>query len=210
MSLFHFFHVYADGEWEKPLRQHLTALDVSGLRDNLDGLFFGLVGSRENRALVKKVLPGSVVAESDRGWEQVTINALHEFSHTNNGLVLYGHTKGAWSNSRFADRWRETMIHDTVLGWRQVIEHLPPYEVAGAFWLRSQEPEHRHHEFFFAGNFWWADLSYVRRLPPVLNQHRFQAEGWIGLAQPNALSTRGGLAVSSNFVDGLPFDAPEI
>jgi len=210
VRIFHFYHVFADGGWQKPLAEQLAALDYCGLSNELDGLFFGIVGSRENRELVKSFLPGEIVVESDRGWEQVTLNRLHEFAQSNDGVVLYSHTKGAWSSSDLAHRWRQTMIQDTVLRWPEIVPRIPPYDVAGSFWLRSPEPEHRHHGFFFAGNFWWANLEYVRGLPELQNQHRFQAEGWLGLGQPNALGVRHGLATSTNFAGPLPFEAPEI
>lgn len=205
-----FVHVYADGAWQRPLGELLGALAYNGLYERLAGLYFGIVGSVENRAKVRAVIPGEVVAEADTGWEQVTLSALHSFSENRDGLVFYAHTKGAWSDSRLAHTWRHSMIADTLLRWREIAQHMPPAEAAGPFWLKSSEPEHREHKYFFAGNFWWAQLSYVRELPAVKTEHRFQAEGWVGLNDPEVYCTREGLSFWGNFAGPLPFDAVEI
>lgn len=199
MTLAHFYHVYADGHWAKPAEEHFTELDRSGLMDELDDVFLGIVGTPENRALAKKQLPGVVVAEQDTGWEQVTLEALREHATLNDGAVFYAHTKGAWSNSDLADAWRISMTYDNVARWRECVEALKTHDAVGAYWLRSDEPEHREHDFFFAGNFWWANNRYIRSLPPVRNDTRYRAEAWIGLGNPRVSVLRAGYSYWGNF-----------
>ena len=211
MTLWHFFHIYADGQWQEPVSEHLGALQQSGLADNLDGIYYGLVGAPKARDTVKQVMPGTCVAEADKGWEQVTLDSLREFSKDHNGLVLYGHTKGAWSQSALAAQWRRSMILDNVWRWREAVAGLQDRDVAGSHWLKSNDKEHEDHKYFFGGNFWWAHLSYIRSLPPLKWEHRHQAEGWIGLGNPKPFQLREGYSHSGNFHRGkLPFDAVEI
>jgi hypothetical protein len=199
VRLTHFYHVFADGEWLKPAQEHFKALVTSELLENLNMIHLGIVGSRENRLQVAKTLPGVVVAEADKGWEQVTLQKLHQHAQTDNGALFYAHTKGAWSQSILADRWRASMTHDTVTRWRDCVEALQTVQACGAHWIRSHMPEHREHEHFFGGNFWWARSDYVSTLDPVKTDTRFQAEGWIGLNNPSVTNLRIGEPTSSNF-----------
>jgi hypothetical protein len=199
VRLTHFYHVYADGDWLTPATEHIEELFISGLIDNLDDLFLGIVGTSENRAKVKAELPGVCVAESATGWEQVTLQKLHEFAQTDDGAIFYAHTKGAWSNSELARQWRVSMTHDTVTRWEECVKALTMVEAAGPYWLKSWEPEHADHDFFFAGNFWWARSDYIRTLSPVSVSNRYQAEGWIGLNKPTVKNMRDGYSYWGNF-----------
>ena len=199
MRLTHFYHVFADGDWEIPVTEHLHALTVSGLLDTLDDLFVGIVGAPENRARVRDAFPAVVVAEADEGWEQVTLQKLHDFSHKHEAKIFYAHTKGAWSRSELARAWRVSMTHDTVTRWGECVHALEKVQAAGPFWLKSWEPEHADHESFFAGNFWWARSDYIRTLEPVGMESRFQAEGWVGLGKPSVKIMREGYSYWGNF-----------
>ena len=199
MRLTHFYHVYADGDWLTPATEHIEELAMSGLLDNLDDLFLGIVGSRENRRKVKRALRHQVVVEADEGWEQVTLNAVHDFAQIDSGAIFYAHTKGAWSNSELARQWRVSMTYDTVTRWQECVKALTMVEAAGPYWLKSWEPEHVDHDFFFAGNFWWARSDYIRTLSPVSVSNRYQAEGWIGLNKPTVKNMRDGYSFWGNF-----------
>jgi hypothetical protein len=65
-----------------------------------------LWGRVENRRKVKRALRHYVTVEADEGWEQVTLNKLRDFCQTDDGAVLYAHTKGAWSQTELARVWR--------------------------------------------------------------------------------------------------------
>jgi hypothetical protein len=202
--LTHFFHVYADGNFGTPIREHFSEVKYTGLLYALDSVRVGIVGTPENRAKVMALfdelaIPVMVVATAETGWEQVTLRELHSFAKEDDGKIFYAHTKGASSANTIANPWRVSMIHDTVTRWRECVNALEKLDTAGAFWLRSDCPEHVDHEHFFAGNFWWARSDYVARLPTVRNENRFQAEGWIGLGGPSVRIMREGLSTWGNF-----------
>ena len=200
MRLGHYYHIYADGPWEALVEEHWDKLRDSGLLFMLEFFRIGVVGSEENRAKVRELLPMlEIVAEASEGWEQVTLEKLLEGSQTFDGAILYAHTKGAWSDSDLAHTWRVSMTYDTVTRWRECVEALHTVDAAGPYWLQSQEPEHREHKHFFAGNFWWARTDYLRRLDPPKNEHRFQAEGWVGLGEPTVHNMREGYSYWGNF-----------
>jgi hypothetical protein len=199
LTLAHFYHVYADGAWEAPVTEHLHALTVSGLLDALDHVFVGVVGAPKNRALVCEAFPAVVVAEADEGWEQVTLQKLHHYAHNHDAKVFYAHTKGAYQVDDYRMLWRVAMTYDTVTRWRECVDALDFVGVAGPYWLDSAMPEHSDHKHFFGGNFWWARTNYLRALPPVEVEHRWQAEGWIGLADPSVKIMREGFPSWGNF-----------
>ena len=202
--LTHFFHVFADGNFSTPIREHFAEAQASGLLTELDSVRVGLVGSVENRGRVLGLFAElnvtvDVVASVEAGWEQVTLQKLHEFTQDDDGFVFYAHTKGAASPDPIAHPWRVSMIHDTVTRWRECVEALGDVQTAGAYWLRSNMPEHYDHKFFFAGNYWWARSDYVATLDPVGVDSRYQAEGWVGLGEPTVQNMREGLSTWGNF-----------
>lgn len=204
MKLAHFYHIYADGEYEGIVQDHVEAIISSELADSLDLFAVGLVGEKHNRIEAVELLTyyglkPRVVAEAETGWEQVTLYRLHDYAKHNEAKVLYAHTKGAWSQSQLASEWRRAMTNDCVKRWQESVTHLDEWPVSGSYWVTSKEPEHIDHKAFFGGNFWWARTDYLRTLPPLLNEHRYQAEGWIGLNEPKPWIIRLGSPVFGNF-----------
>jgi len=197
--LTHFYHVYADGGWQDAALHHVHNLYSSGLMSALDEMYIGIVGRPDCRREVRHKLPGVVIAEADVGWEQVTLSALHDYAKSTDAHILYAHTKGAWSATEFAKRWRVSMTYDTVARWDECVPQLGSHDAVGPFWWKSNDPMHAGHKSFFAGNFWWARSDYLRTLPPLANEHRYQAEGWIGLNEPSIVNMRPGPALPDNF-----------
>lgn len=186
-KIYHFYHCYADGRWKKALEEHVKALQESGLADNLDKFFIGIVGNRNRRKQVINYLKGtgidfSVCAEEERGWEQVTQHVLYNFAQDNDGFVLYAHTKGTanvevspWELNQ--EDWRRKMTFYNVTHWRESISHLSNYDISGYNWLPDKLPEYSKH---YSGNFWWTNLSYIKGLGPPNINDRWDAEMWIG------------------------------
>jgi hypothetical protein len=195
----HFYHVYADGVWWHAAAQHLQALVESGLLDELDEMYLGIVGRPDCRREIRHKLPGVVIAEADVGWEQVTLRKLHAYSKQHDAYIFYAHTKGSSSQSALAEGWRVSMTHDTVTRYRDCLAALAGADAAGPFWWQSNDPMHAEHDYFFAGNYWWARSEYLRTLPALKNVHRFQAEGWVGLGKPSIINLREGAACPDNF-----------
>src|ERR1035437_1944977 len=134
MNLFHYYHIWADGDWMPIVNEHLLALKRSGLYDRLaTGLNVGIVGDWRQRDDVIAFIEDHcmryhVVAEANDGWEQLTIDALaHDANsvHRNtDGYVLYAHTKGCANSGEFPDRWRKMMTYTLVDDWRNATYRL--------------------------------------------------------------------------------------
>lgn len=191
MILHHAYHLYADGNWRTGWLEHVFALS-HGLGEKLDTFAVGIVGSPENRAnAVSEVLsvPGvRVVVEADSGYEQETLDWIDSFVDDHDGVVLYTHSKGSGYPSPVSVSWRRTMTFDAVVNWKQCVDLLSSgVDTVGTTW-HPASPSYGPVPYW-AGNFWWASASFLRELPPPSREHRYGAEGWIGL-YPHAIKYR--------------------
>ncbi len=188
MNLHHFYHVYADGQCETPMREHIRALKESGLYEALTTFKIGFVGQphKIEEALVCLNSLGvvfDVAARADTGWEQTTMIPMWEFSKSNEGLMLYCHSKGASDQSEVNVRWRRSMIYWNVIKWRvAVAELVTRSEAYGCHWLQPllSMPEHVMGNWMFAGTFFWLRCELMARFPKPALTHRHEAEGFCG------------------------------
>jgi hypothetical protein len=195
----HFYHVYAGGAWAEPVRSHIAALGRADFRGDIT---VGLVGPEEDRNRCRELInfrmrSGSLPVpdawiEADEGFEQVTLTALRDYVHAHRepAAILYAHTKGAHDNSDWNAAWRRCMTRQVVGNWEDCVRQLGTYEAIGCHWLTKalyhQQP-YLVTTPMFGGNFWWAKSAYLRKLPPLGNEYRHQAEEWVGLGNPRVL-----------------------
>lgn len=189
----HYYHVYAAGAWMVPVREHLSVLAVSGLRVPM---VIGLVGTfaarRQARHEIGRLLEDADLpaperwAEADEGWEQVTLGEVHADVHRIPAefAVMYAHAKGAANPSPLNAAWRRSLTRHVVCGWEECAGLLADgHDTAGCHWVTA----HKSTTAFYAGNFWWARASYLRRLPPPPCESRWQAETWVSsVSDPKA------------------------
>jgi hypothetical protein len=201
------YHVYCAGTWRAPLGEHLSAL----ARTSFDGpTFFGIVGPGMERAKVRNLLtvriPGHVVcAQAPRGWEQETLDPLHDWAKANpDDAVLYAHTKGAAQPTAWNEAWRRSM---TCALFGNLEANLAALEdgrdAVGCHWLTTEQfpgliPAQGFP--FFGGNFWLARCDYLARLPVCSRQSRHEAEAWIGHGDPKVVDLQPGWPGTTNCV----------
>jgi hypothetical protein len=185
----HFYHVYADGNWQVPVSEHISMLKNYGLLHKLRFFGIGLVGSKENVKKVKELLDFAgikyeTVYQSDGSkaeeYEQETLDALYKYSQENSGYVFYAHTKGSTNTDPVCTVWRRSMEYYTNILWRKAANSLKSHDIAGCHWLTPEEYPSLVTLPFFGGNYWWANLSYVKELGAPKRETRWDAEGWIG------------------------------
>ncbi len=176
----HYYHVYADGAWHGPITEHVEALRSSGLAARAGFSFHvGMVGRTENVETVRRYLDTtdlswSLIASAAAGWEQLTLSALTRDSRVKDGLVLYAHTKGAYSPSRFNTDWRQRMTHFNVIRWADAVASLAKCHAYGCHWINLDG------NWVFAGNYWWTRMEHLRLMGPPTFENRWKAEEWIG------------------------------
>ena len=179
-SLRHYYHVYADGAWEEPLQEHINALRDSALADQTDFVFLvGIVGQKQNADRVRLFLREQKVrwqlaVWQQEGWEQVTLGALARDCVNQDGLVFYGHTKGAHNPTRFNAEWRRRMTHFNVTRWKDAVASLQANDLYGCHWMELEG------NWIFGGNFWWTHTQHIRLLEAPKVENRWRAEDWVG------------------------------
>ena len=195
MRLAHYYHLFTAPGWEDIFNEHLDHLEASGLAKQIGCLHLGIVGTepvvdRKDRVTIE------MVAQANTGWEQVTLNRLHEDVVHGDPFdaVLYAHTKGVSDRNGWTKVWRRSMTLALVDDWRKCVSLLEgDLDAVGCHWL-TQAPEkwvvpprvtpHPPVTGIFGGNFWWAKADYLRRLPPPLMNARYDAELWLGQGNP--------------------------
>lgn len=182
----HFYHIYADGKWIEPVTEHIRALKM-GLLDQLTTFNIGIVGHPRNRRVVKQFLVEqgvffNIIAQEQRGWEQTTMIPMWEFSQTNEGLILYCHSKGASDPNEVNIRWRRSMTYWNVIRWADAVSKLQTHGAVGCHWIAPliSMVEHKFGNKMMAGTFFWTHSNLMRTWPRPALTHRHEAEGFIG------------------------------
>lgn len=150
--------------------------------------------------LSSRILEGK--GEQENIFEGQTLKELQTYSKTNNGYVLYFHSKGMLhavnSHQTIPTRdWRHYMNYWCVERWKDCIQKLEDEQAdaVSTNWTRDPYPH-------FAGNFWWATTDYIKTLPNVLDRtlyydekftekfegHRFCYEVWMATNNPKVRS----------------------
>jgi glycosyltransferase involved in cell wall biosynthesis len=187
MKFHHFYHLFADGSWQRPLAEHLNALDRIGVPYRVT---CGVVGSPENRADAIRFLPdGWEVVEFPDGFEGRTLSLIQE--RLTDIPILYAHTKGAGYPLEYSDAWRACLTRQVIGRWRENLVFLEAHDLVGAHWLTPEE-WFEVESPFFGGNYWWATPEHLRKLGPVDTSSRFGAERWVGSASATALNLVAG------------------
>jgi hypothetical protein len=177
------YHAFIHPGWTNIVDEYLAAIVDSGLIGAAGQLNLGIVGPSAGRELlarrVNRHVPTAVVAETDHGWEQVTLGELAA-RVPRTGSVVYAHTKGVTAPAdEAADLWRTTMLRAVVGEWRDRLADLRSYASAGAFLQRGSD-DRPPGQAIYRGNFWWARATLVRRLGPPATATPFEAERWLG------------------------------
>lgn len=196
LKLQHYYHVYANGDWEQIVNDHFKALWNSGLMLKLDKLVVGLVGSPLNResaitciSELAKDAHWQIGATAEFGYEQETQDYLYSdaVEAVEPFLVLYAHTKGASDRSPINEVWRKAMTRYCVYRWVPTVELLETSDnvAAGCFWAPFNNGRDLGIDGgtqYFAGTFWWAKSEVIAEIGPPERLSRFGAEAWIGKA----------------------------
>ena len=188
MNLTHYYHIYAIKDYGRIVKEHLDALERSGLAGEID-FNIGVIGDKRSRndaiALCKSKITTNVILEEDEGWEVDTLQIL---SHNiPEGNILYAHTKGVTKDDE-NDAWRRNMTKKLVYEWKNCIELLKTHDATGCYWCVDNRFEN-HYASLFAGHFWWATSDFLKQLPPPkefgLDINRYVIEYWLSIKDPN-------------------------
>lgn len=193
-GFFHFYYSEMDGiiiRWIQILEEMFYSIKFSGLLDNTEKLYVGIVGIKEdhpNSKIIKNLFKNQnnvklVFFGDGNLYEFPTLNLIYEKCLNEDCYIYYCHSKGASYRPNRGlkqiirvEHWRWKMILTTIINWRRCISLLEQgYKTCG-----YQRDKRKKLKNTYAGNFFWADSSHIKSLPkPEMKKDRFDAEHWI-------------------------------
>lgn len=119
---------------------------------------------------------------SIQNYEYPTLKTIWDDCKNDNvDQVLYIHTKGVSRHNSKVKDWRNFMQHYCISKWNDCVKELDNHDAVG---VNLQYGRYREMESkWFAGNFWWANASYIKKLPmpSIFLKDRLMAEYWLGM-----------------------------
>ncbi len=207
-----FLHVCCLGAYREVTWEIVHALLESRLYDRSITIELGVLGDDAQQQVIETLIRPferfriGFRSSDIREYEFPTLGLLQHACRMWTGPVYYLHTKGV---SRPYDQnvryWRQLLLDEVVTNHERCLAELTVADAVGTNLLLNNH---------YAGNFWWARASHIRRLPDILALQRFprqinvsnidadpvlkkraQCEFWIGMTQARFANVGGpGLA----------------
>ena len=188
MKIAIFYHIAQIGIGAFVYQQQVHRLYVAGLIEKASYIHFGVNGNQELFNVPDKA---RVVYNENHKEETNTLISLRDFCRENPDYkVLYFHTKGITKESINAESWRLMMEYFVIDQWYECVGNLNDYDVVGSnlkilgptTWSDGTQTYEKSGISHFAGNFWWANASYVNTLDDkfLYSDFRLDREFWIG------------------------------
>lgn len=168
------------------IHDQMRQLKASGLEDAASQIIVGINGSKESEVFAKSVLPEKAQITyhglQSRA-ENLTLVMLENWVRATPGeaFICYFHSKGASHapgtpyGEGVSKPWREGMMHDVVLNWRNCVADLSNgHDIACSHWLWNMADGTQH---IPAGNFLWVKASFARKLPSIFLRDRIKVSG---------------------------------
>ncbi len=168
------------------ISDQITQMINSGLWDAADKIFFGVNGSDESASAANSIIPQKATVlyhGLQCRNENRTVEWLLTWAKKNPGWnVLYQHAKGSSHAPaecyaiNVSKPWREAMIQDLVVNWRQCVADLDAgHDVACMVWLWDMGWDKSQH--IPAGNFLWLTSDFAAKLPSLYLRARIKEDG---------------------------------
>lgn len=191
---YHCVFVLGDPPKELPSAVGIVSKQMDQLRDS--GLLYecaefhvGVNGGNESRLFVDAYIPGKADITyhglKSRA-ENLTLVMIEKWAKSHAGWnVLYFHSKGAThapgsDYENMAGGWREGMMRDLVLGWRQCVADLETHDVCCSHFMRQMGWDKSQN--ICAGNFWWATSDFLATVPSIYLRERIKQDGIAALS----------------------------
>lgn len=163
----------------------MTQLVNSGLWDAASEIQIGINGGQESVPIAQHIIPPKANLHFHGlqcRTENRTVEMLLNWTKTHPGWdVLYFHSKSAShpGNSDYALRvavpWKNAMMQDLVVNWRQCVADLETHDIACMVWLWDMGWDKSQH--IPAGNFLWLTSDFAAKLPSLYLRARIKEDG---------------------------------
>lgn len=180
------YHIYCVGDYLEVAQKQLKRLVNSGLYDWCDTFEITCTDS-ENKFngiddLFINLLKANVFKTDVNRYEYWAIRKIWDLAQENEGKVFYFHTKGVsnkyknlvtkepseWK-TRGVNFWKESMEFFLVDNYKDCISKLNSYDHCGVTCNNG----------WYSGNFWWANLSFIKDNQIPGHGDRWYFENWL-------------------------------
>jgi hypothetical protein len=181
-----YFHIATIGKYQEIFDEIYSQIVKSNLINEVEIINLCIVGGGKLEVSLNEKIKIYRDLYVETG-EFFTLNLIKQFSESTeqNFKILYIHTKGVTTPDNLCiDDWRQYMTYFNVNQYRKCFDMLDEYDSCGVD-LVSEPSLH------YSGNFWWANSSYIKRLPtineikfpkiPPILSIRHNCEFWIGM-----------------------------
>jgi len=166
MNINGFYHIGSMCRWQSIYEDQVQSLKSSGLLDITENVYIGISGPMPKIDLFPKA---KIIIHNEKleDGENQTLRKMYEMCQTIEPCkIWYIHTKGASrKNVDNTDSWRKYLEYFVITKHENCIEALDKYDICGAEWIKQRDIS------LFAGNFWWANSSYIKSLENILVGH---------------------------------------
>lgn len=170
--------------------EQMTALRESGLLHACSEFIVGINGGKESEEMACLLIPSKarlVLHGLNSKSENLTIVEIEKWlPQHKDWKVLYFHSKGATTIPSEQERrkvWRLCMMNNLVLKWQRCCMDLDRgFDTVGCHWISNfMEPlfdhQNKRPQAYWAGNFWWANSSFLCCLPSIYERSRIKTSG---------------------------------
>ena len=183
-KIYIFYHICAIDDYENIIKEQFNLIKSSGLLDNVEKIYYGLLGNITNIDHIVKhdKLEQLYHSTNIELFEIPTINELFNFSKNNDSYILYIHTKGVtrriYNGIHGQKYWRELMNYWNIEKYKECLKLLDKGFITVGINLLGDH---------YSGNFWWAStdflktkniIPYERKNMDIIS-YRCQAEEWL-------------------------------
>lgn len=164
--------------------EQMKALEKSGLLNVATEMYVGVNGGDESRVFVENLIPpkAKVVFHGLQSRaENLTIVEIEKWVKGHpDWHILYFHSKGATHppGSSYGDGvskpWREGMMQDLVVNWRQCVSDLESHDIVCSHWMWNLADGTQH---IPAGDFLWLTSNFSAKLPSIYLRDRIKVSG---------------------------------
>jgi len=179
------YHGFLYGNYKQVLTDQFNDLILSGLYEEADKVYIGLVDTVNGAEWVRDFWKGKtkveIIVYKENNELADTMRWVRDYSKANpEDYVLFFHSKGISHYDLPTEDWRKYMEYFTVERWRDCVDKLNEgYDACGVLWNTDTVYGKYPH---FSGAFWWATCKYINSLDhSYLDMDwKYGREMWIG------------------------------
>lgn len=184
-----YFHICTIGNWETVVKKLFERIENSGLIYAIRAINVVVLGEylEQVKAILNHPLVKIVYHSPDTQiYERRCLEMMREHAEKDTFKVLYIHSKGVSKNTihqKYIKDWVELMTYYNIDNYQSCLNLLNEYDTCGVNLCNPDKCMYPHSYSdctHYSGNFWWANSTYIKKLPEKIAPRYLDPEFWIG------------------------------